>query len=68
MGFISALSWTYVYTRAVSFRYARGFLGGYLEGVRMRYQRINDEEVVRYFRGGWKRFLWTKESVKDMLV
>jgi hypothetical protein len=60
-----------VYARAVGFRHARGFLGGYLEGVRKRYPRIDDEEVVRYFRGGWTRFLWkreTKESVKDVFI
>jgi len=71
MDFISALAWSYVYARAVGFRHARGFLGGYLEGMRKRYPRIDDEEIVRYFKGSWKRYIWkreTRSSVKDMLV
>jgi hypothetical protein len=55
----------------VGLRQAIGFLGGYLEGVRKRYPRIDDEEVVRYVGGSWKRFLWKREtraSVKDMLA
>jgi glycosyltransferase involved in cell wall biosynthesis len=69
--FVSALAWTYVYARAVGLRQAKGFLGGYVEGVRKRYPRTDDEDVVRYFRGGRKRFLWkreTKESVKDLFA
>ena len=69
MDFVSALAWTYVYARAVGLRQARGFLGGYVEGVWKRYPRIDDEEVVRYFRGSWKRFLTssdTKVAVVDM--
>jgi len=71
MDFVSALAWSYVYARAVGFRHARGFLGGYLEGVRKRYPRIDDEEVERYFKGSWKRFLLnskTKDSVNELLV
>ena len=71
MDFVSALAWSYVYARVMGFGHAKSFLGGYIEGVRTRYPRIDDEEIVRYFRGGWKRYLWkreTRSSVKDMLV
>jgi hypothetical protein len=69
MDLVSALALTYVYARAVGLRQARGFLGGYIEGVRKRYPGTDDEEVVTYFRGSWKRFLTssdTKVAVVDM--
>jgi hypothetical protein len=48
-----------------------GVHGEYLEGVRRRCSRTNDEDVARHFRKSRKWFLWTKdtnESVRDSLI
>jgi len=71
MDFLSATMWTLVYLRVVGFRQSMGFLSGYLEGARRRYQRINDEEVRTYYRNSWKRLVArseTRRSIQDLLT
>ncbi|MCJ7489611.1 MAG: glycosyltransferase family 2 protein [Thermoplasmata archaeon] len=68
---LSALAWSVAYSRALGLRPGVAFMGGYLEAIRGKYPRTGDAEVLRHFRGSWKRFLNvpdTRRAIRDMLA
>jgi glycosyltransferase involved in cell wall biosynthesis len=70
MDLLSALAWSMVYSRALGLRRGMAFVGGYLEALRGKYPRTDDAEVLRHFRGSWKRYLKvpeTRRAIGDML-
>ncbi|HUV60775.1 MAG TPA: glycosyltransferase family A protein [Thermoplasmata archaeon] len=71
MDMLSFVAWSVAYSRALGLRSGVAFMGGYLEAVRGKYTRTDDAEVIRYFRGSWKRLLNvpdTRRAMRDMLA
>jgi glycosyltransferase involved in cell wall biosynthesis len=71
MDMLSALAWSVAYSQALGLRSGVAFMGGYFEAIRGKYTRTDDAEVLRHFRGSWKRFLSvseTRRAIRDMLA
>jgi len=70
MDFVSAIMWAFVYARAVGCRASMGFFAGYIEGMRKRYPKIQDQEVRKFYSGSWRRFISrsaTRAAIQDLL-